>query len=128
LDNQQIRVDNAILQSSTEHERKVSEKREKMEDMLLKVIDDTLKQVFKEAGTKVIYDYLESNPYLKIEEIAEKPELFSDSLKKLLGSAAPVIKDLILKNLYSQLQSEYEDKEDCGFSCHIKELREKYRC
>jgi len=125
LRDQALRVDESNISNNTEG--KVSKRKKKLDDVLLKAIDDTLKDVFKEAGTKVIYNYLESNPYLRLEEITEKPELFSDGLKKLLGSAAPMIEELILKNLYTQLESEYEDKEGYEFPCYIKELKEKYR-
>jgi hypothetical protein len=108
--------------------RKNAKPDKKLNDVLVQVIDDTLKQVFKQQGTKVIYDYLEKNPELRIEEITEKPELFSESMRKLLGSAAPVIEDLIIKNLYTQLNTEFEDRDGYEFSCYIKELREKHRC
>jgi len=104
------------------------EKMGTLDDLLLSVVDETLKQVFREAGTKVIYDYLENSFHLKWEEIAEKPEVFSAGLERLLGSAAPVIEKMILKNLYSKLKLKFEEKEGCGFSDYMKELREKCEC
>jgi hypothetical protein len=95
---------------------------------MTQVIDKTLKQVFKQPGTRVIYDYLEKNQDLKINEITDKPELFSESMRKLLGSASSVIEGLIVRNLYVQLNSEFEGKDGYEFSCYIKELREKHRC
>lgn len=108
--------------------RKNAKEDKELSNVLSEVIDNTLKQIFKEPGTKVIYDYLGKNPNLKIDEISEKPEIFSDGIKKLLGSAAPVIEDLIIRNLYMQLNTEFEDKDGYGFSCYIRELREKHRC
>jgi len=96
---------------------------ERLDDLLLKVVDETLRQVFREAGTKVIYNFLENNHHLKREDIAEKPEVFSAGLERLLGSGAPVIEKLILKNLYRRLGMEFEEKEGYGFSDYIKELR-----
>jgi len=68
------------------------------------VVDEKLKQVFKEAGAEVIYGYLE----------------------KLLSSAKPVIEKMILKNLYCKLELKFVEKEGYEFSDYIKELREKY--
>lgn len=96
---------------------------EKLDDLLLKVVDETLRQVFREAGTKVIYDFLENNHHLKREEIAEKTEVFSAGLEGLLVSAAPVIENLILKNLYRKFGLEFVEKEGYGFSDYVKELR-----
>ena len=99
---------------------------ETLDDLLLKVADKMLKQVFREAGTKVIYDFLENNSHLKREEIAEKPEVFSAGLERLLGSGAQVIEKLILKNLYRRLGLKFEEKESYEFSDYVKELRKRF--
>ena len=98
---------------------------ETLEDLLLKTIDETMKQIFKEAGIPVIYTFLETNNGLKREEIAEKPEVFSTGMKKLLGSGAPVIEKLILKNLHRKLELKFEEKGDYEFSDYITELKER---
>ncbi|MCW3987812.1 MAG: hypothetical protein NWE87_05800 [Candidatus Bathyarchaeota archaeon] len=92
------------------------------EDLLLKVVDETLRQVFREEGVKVIYDYLEHNFHLKRGEIVEKSDVFSAGLGRLLGSAAQVIEILILKNLHNTLGLKFERKEGSRFSDCIKEL------
>jgi len=97
-----------------------------LDDLLLKVVDETLRQVFREAGTKVIYDFLANNSHLKLEEIAEKPEVFSAGLERLMGSAAPVIEKSILKNLHLKLGLEFEEKEGYDFSDYVKELRIRF--
>lgn len=104
------------------------EKTVSMDNLLLSVVDETLKQVFKEAGANVIYDYLGNKCHLKLEEIAEKPEVFSAGLKGLLSSGAPVIENLILRNLYSKVNLKFREKRGYEFSDSIKELKEKCRC
>ena len=99
-----------------------------MDNLLLSAVDETMRQVFKEEGAKVIYEYLENNSHLKREEIVEKPEVFSVGLERLLGSGAPVIEKLILKNLYSKLELEFREKEGYKFSDYIRELRERCVC
>lgn len=93
------------------------------DDLLFSVVDETLKNVFKDAGAKVIYDYMENKCHLKREEIAEKPEVFSAGLERLLSSGGPVIEKLILKNLYSEFELKFVEKRGYGFSDYIKELR-----
>lgn len=93
-----------------------------LDDLLFSGVDETLRHVFKEAGAKVIYDYLWSRCGLKREEISEKPEVFSACLKRLLSSGAPVIEKVILKNLYNKLQLEFQEKEGNEFSDYMKEL------
>ena len=99
------------------------EKTKRLDELLVNVVDETLKQIFKETGAKVIYDYFENNSHLKREEIAEKPEVFSFGLQRLLGSAAPVIEKLILKNLYSRLGLNFSERKGYEFSDYVKELR-----
>ena len=88
-------------------------------------VDDTLKQIFKEDGAKVIYEFLENHTCLRLEEVADKPEVFSDSLERLMVSAARVIEKLILKNLYSRTGLKFEEKPGYEFSDYIRELREE---
>ena len=88
-------------------------------------VDETLKQIFKKDGAKVIYEFLENHSRLKLEEAADKPEVFSDSLERLMVSAARVIEKLILKNLYRRLGLKFEEKQGYEFSDYIRELREE---
>jgi hypothetical protein len=95
-----------------------------LEDLLHSVIDETIKYVFKKAGAEVIYDYIEVHFDLKIEEAAEKPEVFSAGLKALLCSGAPIIEEMILENLYYKLRLNFARKSSYEFSDYIRELKE----
>lgn len=103
-------------------------KAEKFDEFLLNVVDETLKRVFREEGTKVIYDFIKSHSHLEREEIAENPEVFSAGLKRLLSSGAFAIERLILKNLYSKLGLKFEEKKGYEFSDYMKEMSEKWGC
>jgi len=115
-------VEKSSESSGTKRKVKIGKRTGRLDDLLLSVVDETMRQIFREDATKVIYDYLENNFHLKREEIAEKPEVFSDGLERLLGSAAPVIEKMILKNLYCELRLEYAEKEGYGFSDYIRGL------
>jgi hypothetical protein len=97
----------------------------KIEDLLSEVVTEMLKQVFKEDGAKIIYVFIENSCHLKLEEIAEKPEVFSEGLEKLLGSGRSVIENLVLKSLYRKLGLEFMGKKGYEFSDHIRELRKR---
>jgi len=116
-------VEKFSASASRKRKGKNCERTETQDDLLLSVVDETVKQVFREAGAEVIYSFIENKCHLKREEIAERPEVFSASLERLLGSAAPMVEKLILVNLYSKFQVEYEEKEGYGFSDYVKELR-----
>jgi len=121
-------VEKFSASASKKRKGKNCERTETQDDLLLSVVDETVKQVFREAGAEVIYSFIENKCHLKREEIAERPEVFSAGLERLLGSAAPMVEKLILENLCSKLRLEFEEKEGYGFSDYIKELREKCGC
>jgi len=115
--------DKSIASAVTKHEGKLDERKVRLDDLLVSAVDETLKQVFKEEGAKVIYEFIENKCRLKREEIAGKAEDFSAGLERLLGSAAPVIEKFILENLYSKLRLKYEETEGYSFRDYINELR-----
>ena len=96
---------------------------ESLDTLLLSVVDETMTKVFREAGANVIYDYLANKHHLRREEIVKKPEVFSSGLKRLLSSAAPVIENLILNNLYCKLGLRFWEKRSYEFSDYIEELK-----
>ena len=103
----------------------VVERQKQWDDFFAEIIDETLKQIFKEDGVKVIYDFLKNNSNLSIKDLANKPEVFSSQLQKLMVSAAQVIEQLILKNLYTARGLEFKEKKGYKFSDYIWELRGK---
>ena len=119
-------VEKPTASVNTKRDDEVCEKTGKLADLLLSAVDETLKQVFKEAGAQVIYNFIENKCHLKREEIAEKPAVFSADLKKLMVSAASLIEKMILEKLYSKLELKFEEKQGYEFSDYLRELREKY--
>jgi hypothetical protein len=88
-------------------------------------VDETLKQIFKEEGVKIIYEFFEKQSNLRINDVAKKPELFTASLENLMVSAAQVIELAILKTFYSKLGLKFEEKEDYAFCDYLRELSEE---
>ena len=116
-------IQNSNVPQITVFEASFDSEPERLDNLILHVVDETLQSVFEEAGVKVIYRYMEKKCRLKREEIPKKPEIFSTSLSRILDSAAPVIENLILKNLHRELHLKFEEKEGYVFPDYIKELR-----
>jgi len=85
--------------------------KDKFDKLLLKVIDEELKQIFGEAATLIIYSHLKKNYSLKREEIPEKLEIFARGLEEFLSSGAHVVEKIVLRKVYSSF----------GFQCRIRE-------
>jgi hypothetical protein len=118
-------VEKHSVLSSRKREGRVCEGTERFSDLLLDTVDEALKEVFKEAGAEVIYKFLGNKCHLKRDEIGGKPEDFSAGLESLLGLAAPMIEQLVLKNLWSKLGLRFEEKKGYEFSDYIRELKGK---
>ena len=86
-------------------------------------VEKSLKQVFGETSTRLIYDYFESNHHLRREDIPENLEKFFSSLKDMYGFGARLLEKLVLKKLHTQLGLRYEEKEGYSLSDYIRELK-----
>lgn len=70
-------------------------------NIVSKVIDRVLRQVFGEEATRIIYRYLEDKYSVRCNEIGEKIELFAKGLEEFLKSGAYIIEQKILEDIYS---------------------------
>ena len=95
----------------------------KLDKLLIKCVDGALKEIFGEAGARIIYDYLQDNHSLKREEIPKRLEDFERGLEKILSSGAWVMERVALKNLYSDFGLEYRNKVNCTFVDHVAQLK-----
>lgn len=87
---------------------------ERFGELLSEVIDDTIRLVFGEPTSELIYRFVERHALLKREEVGEKIEVFQAFLEKLLGSErALIIQAASLKRLCLKLRREYEEVEKC---------------
>jgi hypothetical protein len=91
--------------------------------LLLRTIDNSLKEVFTENAALAIYAYLESSYALNQENIPEKLDLFVDGLHKFLSTGAFTVERVILENLHSKLELEHELGVDCDFKNSIAQLK-----
>jgi len=81
--------------------------------LLSGTIDATMKQVFGESASELIYRLMERQASLKREEVGEKIEAFHAYLKKLIGSeVAQILIATGLKGLCTELRREYEEIEN----------------
>jgi hypothetical protein len=73
---------------------------------------DTMRQVFGESTSELIYRIMERQLCLKREEVGERIDDFHVFVKKLVGSEiAQIILATSLKGLCTELQREYEEIE-----------------
>jgi len=79
-------------------------------ELLFETMDETMRRVFGESASELIYAVMERHVSLKREEIGEKVEVFYAYLEMLLGSErARIIQNVSLKLLCLKLKREYEE-------------------
>jgi hypothetical protein len=105
---------------------------DKFDDLLLQVIDKTVRYVFGDVNAGIIYEYLQKNG-CALHEIPTKPSAFSMGLRKILGSgrgqllgAAPILEEGILEALCAELKIKVDMQSATCFADHIKKLRRVY--
>jgi hypothetical protein len=103
---------------------------DEFEDLLLQVIDKTIRQIFGDINASIIYDYLKKKD-CAFHEIPTKPNVFSTELRSILGSsrgkilgAASILEEAILEALCAELKVTFDSTG--SFSDHIKKLRDVY--
>jgi hypothetical protein len=85
---------------------------ERFDVLLTETMDDTMRQVFGESASEMIYRLMERHVSLKRREVGKKIEVFEAYLKRLVGSdVAQIILSTGLKGLYTKLRREYEEVE-----------------
>jgi hypothetical protein len=70
-------------------------------DVVSKVVDRVLTQIFGDRAARLIYRHLERNYSLKPSEIADKVDVFAKGLEDFLSSGAFVVERRILDDLQS---------------------------
>ncbi|MEM3579434.1 MAG: hypothetical protein QXL54_04350 [Candidatus Bathyarchaeia archaeon] len=96
------------------------------DELLAKIVNHVLRSVFSERFVFSVWTYLELAASMEPIDIARSPEVFSNCLRKLFGSAAEDLEKLILKCLCQVLGLKLELKESVKFSDYISELRKIY--
>jgi len=90
---------------------------------LLEAVDCAL-LAFGEEPRKIIYYRLNNSFKLQKEDIPEDTDKFSDALNTIFGLGAEVIEKLIVRNLYSKLNLNFEGKASFEIDDYISLARE----
>jgi len=98
---------------------------EEFNEILLRVIDDSLMHIGKSVRP-VVYYHLEKD-FIKKKEIPVKTERFSACLEMIFGKGVEyLIKMIIVERLYVEIEEELEEIEDYSLTDYVNEARKKY--
>lgn len=95
-------------------------------ELFLSGMEDSINQILGKNVAKTVYYHLEKNYSLKLEDIPEKPEVFSEAIKNIFGQeGANVIEAFLIKELFTRFELVLQKKEDYKFSDYVYELLHK---
>lgn len=99
---------------------------------LVEAIEETLKYCLGDINASIISNYLEEHGCSKC-EIPDRPELFSQELRIILGSgsrqilgAASILEEAILEVLCKKIGVKFICEKPPNFPKHVRELKESY--
>jgi len=108
------------------------------DQVLIESINKTLRYVFGDKATQIIYEHLEKKS-CPLFEIPKRPNIFSSELRMILNSEGgqisrstrasmltPILEKAILKELSHKLGIFFSDDEPIIFEEHVKRLRGAY--
>lgn len=80
-----------------------------------------------ESPRNAIYFHLERNLKLKKEEIPEKVEKFLEGLENIFGPGSRIVEKVIVKDLYTRLGLEFEEKKNFEFQDYVRQALKKLK-
>lgn len=90
-------------------------KGEEFEKAILQTIDSVLKKVLGGGAANVIIIYAKKSVPSKWEEDPERVKVFVEALRNLIGISSKIVELMILKNLYSTFDLNFEEKKTTTF-------------
>ena len=104
---------------------------QEFDELLVRVIDETIRYCLGDVNALILYDYLERKA-CPLNEIPEKPEVFSMELRNMLGvgrrqilGAASILEEIIVQALYQNLGIPFENG-PVVFADYVRKLKIYY--
>ena len=101
--------------------------------LLVQVTEETIKYCFGDMNATIIWNYFEQQNYLR-SEIPNKPEIFSDELRNILGfgsrqilGAASILEETIMEIFCKKLGIKIEYEKPINFPYQVRKLRDQYK-
>jgi len=101
----------------------LEEREEQANKMISGVAEEVMLNIFGRKALDNILRAMREKYFLDLEEMPERPDVFSEALRRIIGVGSVIIEDLIVENLYMKIGLEFRWKKNYVFSDYIKEIR-----
>ena len=101
----------------------LEERDEQANKIISEVAEEVMLNIFGRKALDNILRAMREKYFLDLEEMPERPEVFSEALHRIIGLGSVIIEDLIVENLYAKMGLEFRWKKSYTFPDYIKEIR-----
>lgn len=99
------------------------EREEQANKIICEVAEEVMLNIFGRKALDNILRAMRERYLLDLDEMPERPYVFSEALHRIIGVGSIIIEDLIIENLYIKLGLEFRWKKNYTFSDYINEIK-----
>lgn len=96
---------------------------ERINEVIIDVAEDVMRNIFGKRGLESIIRFMNERYGLDLNEMPDKPHMFSEALREIIGVGSVIIEDLIVENLYIKLGLEFRWRKGYKFPDYINEVK-----
>lgn len=96
---------------------------ERIDKVIIDVAEEVILNVFGRRGLESIIQAIRERHCLDLDEISDKPHIFSEALHEIIGVSSVIIEDLIIENLFMRLGLEFRWKKGYKFPDYVNEVK-----
>lgn len=98
-------------------------RKEQVDKMISGVVREVMLSIFGKKGFEGVMRVMREKYNLDIDEVSNKPHIFSEALHEIIGVGSVIIEDLIIENLYMRAGLEILWKKGYKFSDYINDVK-----
>jgi hypothetical protein len=91
--------------------------------MISRVAEEVMLSIFGRKSLDNIIQIMKERYGLDLDEMPDKPRLFSEAMREIVGVSSVIIEDLIIENLYMKVGLEICWKKGYSFPDYINEVK-----
>lgn len=97
--------------------------REKAAELINGTVEEVMLNIFGKRTLERILRIMREKYSLKIDEVSEKPQVFSEALCRIIGGNSIIVEDLIVESLYIKIGLKSRWKRNYRFPDYIMEIK-----
>jgi len=97
--------------------------KEKATELINRTVEEVMLNIFGKRTLERILRIMREKYSLKIDEVSEKPQVFSEALRRIIGGNSIIVEDLIVESLYIKIGLKSRWKKNYRFPDYIMEIK-----